>query len=74
MWYDLWGMEMYCVDANVARNEKFLSFAFSLFLFTYFPSSGIRALYHMIYMLNVLIIASVVIMHVDICKSCEYGV
>ena len=37
------------------------------------PSSGIRALYHMIYMLNVLIIASVVIMHVDICKSCEYG-
>ena len=28
----------------------------------------------MIYMLNELIIASVAVMHVDICKSCEYGV
>ena len=67
------GMEMYCVDANVACNEKFLNSALSLFLYTYFPSSGIKALYHMIYMLNVLIITSVVIIHVDIYKSCEYG-
>ena len=52
---------------------KILNSAFSLFLYTYFPSSGIRALYHMIYMLNVLIIARVMIMHIDICKSCEYG-
>ena len=37
------------------------------------PSIGIKAFYHMIYMLNMLKIASVVIMHVDICKSCEYG-
>ena len=28
---------------------------------------------HMIYMLKILMIASVVIIHVDICKCCEYG-
>ena len=32
------GMEMYCVDANVACNEKFLNSIFSLFFYTYFPS------------------------------------
>ena len=35
-------------------------------------SSGIRDIYYMIYMLKMLIITSVVIIHVDIYKSCEY--
>ena len=67
------GMFVKCVDANVVCNEKFLNFAISLSTHNTFPSSGIRALYHMIYMLNVLIIASVVIMHVDNCKCCDYA-
>ena len=67
------GMLVISVDANVACNEKILNSAFSLSTHNTYPSIGIRALYHMIYMLNELIIASVVIMHVDICKSCEYG-
>ena len=53
---------------------KILNSAISLSTHNTFPESGIRALYHMIYMLNEMIIASVVVMHVSICKSCEYDV
>ena len=52
---------------------KFLNSTFFIVILSHFPSSGIRAIYHMICMLKILIIASVMIIHVDIYKCCEYG-
>ena len=61
------------LDASVAYFQKILKFRiFSCFEYP-FPSSGIRAYYHMIYMLKMLIITSVMIIYIDICKCCEYG-
>ena len=62
-------------DAIVACNEKFLNSAFSLSSMFTKPSSGIRAIFHIIYMLNLLVFARVVNMvnmQDHICKSCEY--
>ena len=60
-------------DASVACNQKILKFCTFVSYMIITPSSGIRAIYHMIYMLKMLIIASVVIIHIDICKYYEYG-
>ena len=66
------GMEVYCVWCKCCMQWKILNSAFSLFLYTHFPSSSIRAIYHMIYMLKMLIITRVVIIYINICKCCKY--
>ena len=50
---------------------KFLNYAFFIITLSHFPSNGIKANYHMIYMLNIMLIASVMIKHIVSYKSCD---
>ena len=51
---------------------KIFKFRIFIVLYIHFPSSGIKAYYHMIYMLKILIITRVAIIYINICKCCKY--